>query len=232
MKKIHGLFVSFVLLAIVSCSSDDYQKPPVITNNLTSIWPLDNFNYWLMAKDSINDTIKIDTSFYQNDTKFFETVGLSKFILPNQQNIPTSIYIKDSIYYLVVPEMMLSDNGQNIIHSTYTIPLIQENLKTNENLIATTEFSKTYTDSVITVSINSSSKVLEKNSLEAVSGQVFNQITKIKNTYSYTTNFSSVIINREIWFQPGVGLVKIIDQNNAINYLMVNYNLADTNVIQ
>lgn len=232
MKNSYLLFVLVVLLSVISCSDDDYKKPPITTNSEANLWPLADFSFWLLTKDTINDTIRVDTSYCQNITTYFEAKGMSKFFLPN--SIPatsTLLYVTDSIYYMQIPEINDPINPQNIVNSSYAIPIVNDKLSVGEEFYETTTYNQTFSNHLASVKVISSSLLLDKNCLEAVGGQVFTNVTKVKNTYTYEFDSYTQILNREIWFQRGVGPIKIIDLNNTISYLITAYQLPENQTI-
>ena len=229
MKRIYLFFVLFILSLVIACSSDDYKKPLISENFTQAIWPLNNFNYWLMSRDTINDTIKIDTSYYVNSDLLYEVTGINKFMMPNfNLNSQTAIFIKDSIYYLKVFSFT---DSLNIFHSEYVIPLVVQNKQVSNEFNYSTIYEIISPNDTINYSVNSNSIIIEKNSLEAIGGYVFTQIIKVKNVYTYASSSYNEILNREIWFQPGVGPVKIIDENQNIIYLIQGYQLSDNQTI-
>ena len=226
MKYIYGLFIFFILFFMFSCSSDDYKKPPLDINTDLVLWPLQQSNYWLLSKDTINDTIKIDTSYYVSTTNFFKTSGLAPFLsLDSLNSSTTALFVQDSVYYIHFDEFSIQENYV----TSYSLPIVIT--KNSNEFSATTSFQQISFNDTLTVTVNSNSQVIERNATEAVGGQVFTQVTKVKNRYTYLSANSQQIILREIWFQAGVGPIKIVDENQNISYTITAYQLAEVPII-
>ncbi|UYW02542.1 hypothetical protein K5I29_06630 [Flavobacterium agricola] len=228
MKKIVGLLLLVVAICFSACSNNDFDTNPTLPEVPVSLWPLENFNTWSLGKDTIPKTIVIDSSFLANQTNHYYVNGLMPFFTPPffvADSAVTYIYADQNVYYLEIVATKQWVNEQEVQFSEFAIPIAIERSNIGDLLTTTSTIQLTYPDVVQQIQVTATSEVLDKYVLEAVGGYVFTEVTKVKNTYTYLWNDKEYVVNREIWFQPGVGPVSIINENQNTTYRIVSYQL-------
>jgi len=226
MKKANIFLIFCICLGCIACNDDDLTNtsvPPIVPSE---IWPLQTFNNWSFAADTIPLLVRIDSSFTNQNHQLFLVSGFNQFIVPEIFSASQSnslLYTSDSIYFLEMPETALTIANQEVKVTSFTLPILNGRTQADGVLEFTSNFQQIYADSVVTATVTTSSETIEQNVLEAVGGYVFTNVIKIKNTYVYSYSDQTLTFDREIWFQPGVGPIKIVDKNKNLDYLIVSY---------
>lgn len=228
-KYIFFSIFCFLTILLSSCNNSDEIPTRILPfEDSLDEWPLKQENQWIFYRDTLTDTLRIDTSFVYNNFEVFKSKGIKSLLLPsyfNKDSLSSYFTKQDSIFKIQIPASSFLENNVYMELSDVSIPIYKQNLEVNKNYTGFTQFTITENGVTEQIQLDFDVKVLEKNSREAIGGRVFQNITKIENSYSFTPSTSINNFTLSIWLEPGIGPVKIIKNNQESIYLLKSYQI-------
>lgn len=228
-KYLYFLLINCFLLVLSSCNDTDDTSVKILQyEDSLEQWPLKQGNQWLYYKDTLVDTLRIDTSLVINNIEHFKNTGFKNIFLPNYFNkdsIITYLTNRDSVLFVNIPAASFVENNLYIERSEISLPLFKKALDVNTNYTGITTFSTVENGISEVITLDYDVKVIDKNSTEAIGGRVFQNLIKIENIYSFSSSLSAENFTLSIWLQPGVGPVKIVKSNQESTHLLKSYQI-------
>lgn len=218
------------LMGLFSCSeSDDFNLNNPEDEQVLSLWPIHTGNQWIYAKDTIYDSIRIDTSYVYSQDSVFRTKNFKKLFLPNifhSDTVTTLLFMSDSVVKVKIPAHTQIQNTTVKQFSEVNLPIVKTNQQLDSIFEGTIQFNYTEDLNNETVQVDYISTITQKDVMEAVGGRVFQNLTKIENTYTFQSQYIPQFFKLEVWYQPGIGPVKVI-QNDTTSFIINTYQIIE-----
>ncbi len=202
-KYLYFTILVISLFLTGSCNDTDDTTVRIIEyEDSLEEWPLKQGNQWLYYKDTLVDTLKVDTSLVINNLDHFKNSGFKKIFLPhyfNKDSLTTYLTQRDSVLYVNIPASSFLENNLYTEISEINVPLFKKDLEINSNYSGITTFLNSENGIVEVVTLDYDVKIIEKNFTEAIGGRLFQNLIKLENVYTFSSPFSSENFTLSIW---------------------------------